>query len=90
MDSFLKNKKISIVTDQISNPTWAWSFSEAIYKSMLNNLSGIYHFAGDDVVSRYEFALKIEIITYVINTFKFQRYENSITYLNVVPSKKFG
>ena len=74
MDSFLKNKKISIVTDQISNPTWTWSFSEAIYKSMLNNLSGIYHFAGDDVVSRYEFALKIAKI-------------NNFTSENIIPIK---
>ena len=57
--SLLDNKKISVVTDQISNPTWAWSLSEAIYKSMINNLHGLYHFAGDEIISRYEFALKI-------------------------------
>jgi len=58
-DSLLKEKKIFVVTDQISNPTWTWSFSEAIYKSMINSLSGIYHFAGDEILSRYEFALQI-------------------------------
>ena len=26
---------------------------------MLNNLDGIFHYAGNDIVSRYEFALKI-------------------------------
>jgi len=58
-ESLLNNKKIKVVTDQISNPTWTWSLSEAICKSMINNLDGIFHYAGNDIVSRYEFALKI-------------------------------
>ena len=58
-NSLLNHKKIKVVTDQISNPTWTWSLSEAIYKSLLNNLDGVFHYAGNDIVSRYEFALKI-------------------------------
>ena len=57
--SLSKNNVIQVVTDQISNPTWTWSLSEAIYKLILNNLEGLYHFAGDDILSRYDFALKI-------------------------------
>ena len=57
--SLSTNTVIRVVTDQISNPTWTWSVSEAIYKLILNNLDGLYHYAGDDVLSRYEFALKI-------------------------------
>ena len=64
-NSLLNNKKIEVVTDQISNPTWAWSLSEAIYKSLLNNLDGIFHYTGNDILSRYDFALKIS------NTFSF-------------------
>ena len=64
-NSLLNNKKIEVVTDQISNPTWTWSLSEAIYKSLLNNLDGVFHYAGNDVLSRYDFALKIA------NTFSF-------------------
>ena len=60
--SLIKNKKIKVVTDQISNPTWSWSLSEAIYKSILNNLDGVFHYGGGDVISRYEFALKISDI----------------------------
>ena len=26
---------------------------------MINNLEGLYHYAGDDILSRYDFALKI-------------------------------
>ena len=50
------------MTDQTSNPTWTWSLSEAIYKLILNNLNGLYHFGGDDILSRYDFALKIALI----------------------------
>ena len=57
--SLLNNNAIQVVTDQISNPTLTWSLSEAIYKLILNNLEGLYHFAGDDILSRYNFALKI-------------------------------
>ena len=58
-DSLKNDKKISVVTDQISNPTWSWSLSEAIYKSILNNISGLFHYAGEEVISRYDFAIKI-------------------------------
>ncbi len=53
------NKEIHVVTDQVSNPTWTWSFSEAIFKSIISNLDGVLHFAGNDILSRYEFAIKI-------------------------------
>ena len=59
LESLRDGKDISVVTDQISNPTWAWSLSEAIYKAMINNLKGVYHYAGEEILSRYEFAKKI-------------------------------
>ena len=58
-DSLKNNKDISVVTDQISNPTWSWSLSEAIYKSILSNISGLFHYAGEEIISRYDFAVKI-------------------------------
>ena len=58
-DSLKNNQKISVVTDQISNPTWSWSLSEAIYKSILSNVSGLFHFGGEEIISRYDFAIKI-------------------------------
>ena len=58
-DSLKNNQEISVVTDQISNPTWSWSLSEAIYKSILSNISGLFHYGGEDIISRYDFALKI-------------------------------
>ena len=58
-DSLKNDKDISVVTDQISNPTWSWSLSEAIYKSILSNITGLFHYAGEEIVSRYDFAVKI-------------------------------
>ena len=58
-DSLKNNKDISVVTDQISNPTWSWSLSEAIYKSILSNITGLFHYAGEEIISRYNFAVKI-------------------------------
>ena len=59
MESLREGEDISVVTDQISNPTWSWSLSEAIYKAIVNNVQGVYHYAGDEIISRYEFAKKI-------------------------------
>ena len=58
-NSLQNNQEIKVVTDQTSNPTWTWSISEVIYKSMLNNLTGVFHYGGADVLSRYDFAIKI-------------------------------
>ena len=58
-DSLKDNQEISVVTDQISNPTWSWSLSEAICKSILSNISGLFHYGGEEIISRYDFAVKI-------------------------------
>ena len=59
--SLINKNKIKVVTDQISNPTWTWSLSEAIFKTIVNNIDGLFHFGGNDIVSRYEFSLKIAL-----------------------------
>jgi len=53
------NKKINIVTDQISNPSYVTSLSNAILDLILLNCEGIFHYGTSDSISRYEFALKI-------------------------------
>lgn len=52
-------KKVSIVTDQIGNATLADELAEAIYISVKKNISGIYHAAGRDILSRYDFAVRL-------------------------------
>ena len=57
--SLLNNKPISVVMDQISNPTYVPHLAHAIFQCILLNTTGIYHFGSDDYISRYEFALAI-------------------------------
>ncbi len=57
--SLLKEKSISVVTDQISNPAYVQNFVNSIFKCIVMNREGIYHFGSDDYISRYEFARNI-------------------------------
>ena len=58
-DSLSQNKKINVVTDQTSNPTWIPSLGNVILKMILLNGEGVYHYGSDDNLSRYEFAVMI-------------------------------
>ena len=58
----MNNRPISVVTDQVSNPTFASHLSEAIFKCIIFNCQGIYHFGSEDYLSRYDFAVKISEI----------------------------
>lgn len=50
---------ISVVNDQFGNPTWSVGLAEAIQKIIDRDATGLYHYAGEDYISRFEFALKI-------------------------------
>lgn len=54
-----QNNDINIVTDQINSPTFADNAAEAIYEIALQDKNGIYHTAGNDEISRYDFTMKI-------------------------------
>ena len=53
------NKKINIVDDQISNPTYVPSFSKIIHELILLENVGVFHYGCNESISRYDFALKI-------------------------------
>lgn len=64
-----KNETLKIVSDQVSNPTWArdlaWATEQAILQNQANLLDvmrerhGVYHLAGNGYASRYEWAKQI-------------------------------
>ncbi|WP_018617019.1 SDR family oxidoreductase [Segetibacter koreensis] len=57
--SSLEQKKvIKVVTDQLRTPTYAKDICGGIEKIITKQAEGIYHFAGKDVVSPYEMAVK--------------------------------
>ena len=49
---------ISVVNDQINNPTWSQSMAKIIMLSIDKGLSGIYHWGDAEFISRYDFALE--------------------------------
>jgi len=57
--SLLKKDSISVVTDQISNPTFNLQIVRAIFQCIIMDFEGILHIGSDDYMSRYEFALEI-------------------------------
>lgn len=59
VDSLIGKKEIRIVTDQINNPTFIPDLAEAILKIMDTNKDGIFNIGGPELLSRYDFTLKI-------------------------------
>lgn len=51
--------KLSVVTDEVSSPTFAPDLSEAVARLIQTEAYGIYHFTNEGACSRFEFAQKI-------------------------------
>lgn len=58
-DSLKANARIRVVNDQYNTPTLSIDCAEAILALLKNDARGIYHTAGAERASRYEFALRI-------------------------------
>lgn len=58
-ESLTAGKSIRVVTDQIGNPTLALDLARAIWALMANGRSGLYHAAGKDLLSRFEWAMAV-------------------------------
>jgi len=58
-NSLKNNLSINVVDDQISNPVFALDFGNIILESILMNLEGLFHYGSLDILSRYDFAIKI-------------------------------
>ncbi|MFQ3599080.1 MAG: dTDP-4-dehydrorhamnose reductase [Chloroherpetonaceae bacterium] len=54
-----KGNKINIVSDQFGNATLADDLAHGIYELVRQNKRGLYHIAGSDILSRFEFARKL-------------------------------
>lgn len=58
-DNMKNGKKIGVYNDIFFSPTLVDDISTAVYKIIEKSLNGIFHVAGPDCVSKYEFAQKI-------------------------------
>jgi dTDP-4-dehydrorhamnose reductase len=54
-----QNKQVSIVTDQIISPTHTLDLSEQINSLIKHDVKGIYHTAGGEQLSRFDFTKEI-------------------------------
>jgi dTDP-4-dehydrorhamnose reductase len=59
IESLRSRKKIGVANDHYNSPTWAGNLAEMIMSIVENHLTGIYHTAGSERISRYEFAMKV-------------------------------
>lgn len=59
IDSLSNNKEIRIVTDQINNPTFIDDIVSVIQKICEYKREGIYNIGGRELLSRYDFAIRI-------------------------------
>jgi len=55
-----EKESLSIVDDQISTPTWAHGLATTVWESVLQDLTGIYHWTDAGVASWYDFAVAIQ------------------------------
>lgn len=57
--SLAAGRKIRIVTDQTGNPTLAGDLARAVWALLREKRAGLYHAAGGDLLSRFEWARRI-------------------------------
>lgn len=59
IDSLKSGMRISVAEDHYNSPTLADNLAEMILRIVEMNASGLYHTAGSERISRYDFAMKI-------------------------------
>jgi len=59
LKNLTEEKPVRVVDDQIGNPTLAEDLAYAILKVIELERTGLYHIAGPDLLSRFEFALAL-------------------------------
>lgn len=59
IDKLKNNELVNVVTDQISNVTMIDDLAWGTLKLLEKNCKGIYNIAGSDILSRYDFAIKL-------------------------------
>lgn len=59
IESLREAKQISVVNDHYNSPTFAGNLAEVMLEIVDRDLKGLYHTAGRERISRFEFALKI-------------------------------
>lgn len=59
VDSLKQGQTIPVVEDQWNNPTWTRALAETVHFLVANEVEGVYHCGGADLLNRYQFARRI-------------------------------
>jgi dTDP-4-dehydrorhamnose reductase len=59
LESLKQKKRITVVDDHYNSPTLADNLAELLLEAVENGLTGLYHIAGRERISRFKFALEI-------------------------------
>jgi len=59
IDSLRRNMKIQVVEDHFNSPTLAENLAQALLEAVEKDLNGLFHMAGSERISRYEFSMKL-------------------------------
>jgi dTDP-4-dehydrorhamnose reductase len=59
VNNLKENKQVRVVDDQIGNPTLVDDLAYAVLKVVEFDKNGLYHIAGNDLASRYDFAIAL-------------------------------
>jgi len=59
LNALSNNERVAVVDDQISNPVYIPDLVNVIATSILVDYTGICHYGSEDVISRYDFAMKV-------------------------------
>jgi dTDP-4-dehydrorhamnose reductase len=59
IEKLQNDEEIKVVGDQIGNPTYIDDLSEGLMRLIDFNEYGLFHISGSEIISRYNFALKI-------------------------------
>lgn len=59
IEALRQERQINVVDDHYNSPTLADNLAEAVLKAVEKDARGVYHAAGTERVSRYDFAVKV-------------------------------
>jgi len=59
VDALRNRQPVTIVDDQIGNPTLADDLARAIARVIQKNVHGVFHICGSEIIDRYHFALEV-------------------------------
>ena len=79
VDSLKNRQLITVVDDQWNNPTWTVDLARIISRIIDNEIQGLYHYGGRDLLNRFAFA---EMIA---ETFKLDRTLICLLYTSPSP-----